>query len=72
MRPGDLRFRLIVLLALAAVLSVTGNKLHAGWLVALSFTVFAVAVFLILRVRRAGRVLDRKAKTDETRTGPDE
>ena len=68
----DLRARLIVLLTLAAALSVTGNELNARWLVALSFAAFALAVFLILRARRAGRVFDPEAKTHETCTGPDE
>jgi hypothetical protein len=72
MRFGDLRLRLIALLALGAVLSGAGNKLHARWLVALSFAAFAVAVFLILRARRDARVFDREAKTNETRTRTDE
>jgi uncharacterized protein (DUF58 family) len=72
MRFGDLRLRLIALLALAAVLSAVGNKLDARWLVALSFALFAVAVFLIMRARRGARVFDREAKTGETRTRTDE
>jgi Kef-type K+ transport system membrane component KefB len=72
MRLDDLRLRLIVLLALAAALSVAGNKLHDRWLVGLSYAVFAVAAFLILRARRGARVFDREAKTDETGARPDE
>jgi uncharacterized membrane protein len=70
-RRDRLRLQLIVLLVVAAVLSVVGNKTHARWLVSLAFLVFVVAAFLIVRARRA-RVFDREAKTDETGSRTDE
>ena len=70
-RRDRVRIWLILLLVVAAVLSVVGNKTHTRLLVSLAFLVFAVAAFLIVRTRRA-RVFDREAKTDETRARTDE
>jgi uncharacterized membrane protein YfcA len=73
-----LRFRLILVLVVAAVLSVVGNKTGNTFIGWLSFAVFlcAVAMYVAWRrralVERRGRVLDSEAKTDETRTGPDQ
>ena len=69
---------MVGLLAAAAVLSVVGkatNDRFIGWL---SFVCFIVSVFLYMDWRRRvaatrrAKVFDRKAKTDETGTGPDE
>ena len=70
MRPNTLRVVLILMLVVAAALSVLGNKLHERWLVALSFGVFLLVVLLIMRQRRA-RVFAREAKTHETRARTD-
>jgi hypothetical protein len=78
MSRNRVRYGMIGLLAVAAVLSVVGKKLDSplvGWL---SFVAFAGAVFLYVTwrrqvaARRRATVFDREAKTDETRTGPDE
>jgi uncharacterized membrane protein YfcA len=79
MTAHRLRLYLIVVLALAAVLSIAGNKVDSplvGWL---SFAVFLCAVAIYVRWRRTAlqerraRVFDREAKTtDETRTRPDQ
>jgi len=77
-RPNQLRLWLIAVLVVAAVLSVVGNKAGSPFIGWLSFAAFLVAVFLYLNWRRTvvqhrrGRVLDREAKTDETRSHPDE
>jgi cobalamin biosynthesis protein CobD/CbiB len=78
MRAQGLRWWLIAILALAAVLSVVANKADSRFLGWLSFAVFIVAVFVYVRwrrlaihERRAARVFDREAKTDETGTRPD-
>ena len=78
MRPNTLRIYLIGMLALAAVISVIGNKTHSPFVNWLGFAVFICAVFLygtwrrtVLKERR-GRVFDREAKTDETRTRADQ
>jgi len=70
---------MVALLAVAAVLSVVGKKANSPWIGWLSFVAFIGAVFLyvdwrrrVAAQRRAARVFDREAKTDETRTGPDE
>jgi Na+/proline symporter len=75
---NTLRLYLIVVLVVAAVLSVVGNKSHSPFLGWLSFAVFLGAVLLYftwrrttLRERRA-RVFDREAKTDETGTRTDQ
>ena len=78
MRARNLRLYLIGVLVLAAVLSVVGNKSNSPFLGWLSFAVFLCAVVLYVTWRRAalrerrGRVFDREAKTDETRTRPDQ
>jgi Na+/proline symporter len=79
MRADTLRLYLIVVLVLAAVLSVVGNKSHSPLLGWLSFAVFLGALALYVTWRRAalrerrGRVFDREAKTtDEDRTRPDQ
>jgi hypothetical protein len=74
-----LRIWLIAALAVAAVISVVGNKAHSpvvGWL---SFAVFLCALVVYVSWRRAAvrerraRVFDREAKTsDETRARPDQ
>jgi len=77
-RPNQLRLWLIAVLVVAAVLSVVGNKAGSRFIGWLSFAAFLVAVFLYLNWRRTiarqrrRRVLDREAKTDETRPHPDE
>jgi hypothetical protein len=70
---------MIGLLAVAAVISVVAKKADSPWLGWLSFVAFIGAVFLyadwrrrLAAARRAARVFDREAKTDETRTRPDE
>jgi uncharacterized membrane protein YfcA len=73
-----LRFRLILVLVVAAVLSVVGNKTGNTFIGWLSFAVFlcAVAIYVVWRRRaaeeRRGKVLDSEAKTDETRSSPDQ
>ena len=79
MSANRLRLYLIVVLVLAAVLSILGNKVDSplvGWL---SFAVFLCAVAIYVRWRRTAlqerraRVFDREAKTtDETSTRPDQ
>jgi uncharacterized membrane protein YfcA len=78
MPAKTLRLYLIGALVVAAALSVAGNKSHSvliGWA---SFAAFLCAVALYFAWRRAalrerrGRVFDREAKTDETRTRPDQ
>jgi uncharacterized membrane protein YfcA len=78
MSANRLRAILIGALVVAAVVSVIGNKASSPWLGWLSFAVFLCAIVLYvtwrrtaLRERRA-RVFDREAKTDETRTRPDQ
>jgi hypothetical protein len=78
MPANTLRVYLIVVLALAAVLSVVGNKSHSPFLGWLSFAVFLCSVVLYFTWRRAAlqerrdRVFDREAKTDETGTRTDQ
>ena len=72
MRSRTLRLWLIGVLALAAVISVVGNKADSPWIGWLSFAVFLCGIFVYLSWRRAvlaerrDRVFDREAKTDET------
>jgi O-antigen/teichoic acid export membrane protein len=69
MKPNTLRWLLIVLLSVAAVLSVVGNKLSSpviGWV---AFAFFAVAVYLYFRWRRA---LHNVRKANETRSRTDQ
>jgi hypothetical protein len=80
MRTDRVRAGMIALLVVAAVLSAVGHKLHASWVVWLSYAAFLGAVFLFLDARRrlarrrrgAGSVFDREAKTGETGPRPDE
>lgn len=78
MTAKPLRVYLIVVLVLAAALSVVANKSHSAFLGWLSFAVFLCAIILYVTWRRTalrerrGRVFDREAKTDETRTRPDQ
>jgi uncharacterized membrane protein YfcA len=78
MRADRLRLVLIGALVVAAIVSVIGNKADSPWLGWLSFAVFLGAIVLYVSWRRAalqerrGRVFDREAKTDETRTRPDQ
>ena len=78
MPAKTLRVYLIAALVLAAVLSVIGNKSSSAILGFASFAAFLCAVALYFAWRRAalrerrGRVFDREAKTDETRTRPDQ
>jgi uncharacterized membrane protein YfcA len=78
MPANTLRKYLIGMLVLAAIVSVVGNKTHSAWLGWVSFAVFLGAIALYVTWRRTalrerrGRVFDREAKTDETRTRPDQ
>ncbi len=78
MSAQRLRIYLIAMLALAAILSVVGQKSHSPFVGWVSFAVFLCAVVLYVTWRRAAlrerraRVFDREAKTDETRTRPDQ
>jgi membrane protein implicated in regulation of membrane protease activity len=73
-----LRFRLILVLVLALIFSVIAklaNSPFIGWLSLAAF-ICAVYIWAMWRRRmaeeRRARVLDSEAKTDETRTGPDQ
>jgi hypothetical protein len=74
------RFGMIALLAVAAVLSVVGKAFNLVWVGQISFLAFlgAVGMYVAWRRQVAARrradslVLDSEAETDETRTGPDE
>jgi len=72
------RVTLIALFAIAAVLNVTGNETGARPVVILSYVCFFAGVLVFMNWRRRlaqtrrARVFDREAKTDETRTRPDE
>jgi uncharacterized membrane protein YfcA len=78
MSANRLRVYLIGMLVLAAILSVVGQKSHSPFVGWVSFAVFLCAVVLYVTWRRAAlrerraRVFDREAKTDETRTRPDQ
>lgn len=79
MNAQQVRAWMIGLLAAAAVISVVAKKANSPWLGWLSFVAFIGAVFLyvdwrrrLAAHRRAATVLDSEAKTDETRTRPDE
>ena len=69
MRANRLRLYLIVVLVVAAVLSVVGNKASSPFLGWLSFAVFLGGVVLYVTWRRAamqerrGRVFDSESKT---------
>lgn len=79
MRADRLRLYLILVLIVAAVVSVVGNKSSSPFLGWVSFAVFLGALALYVTWRRAalrerrGRVFDREAKTaDEDRTRTDQ
>jgi hypothetical protein len=80
MSRDRVRYGMIALLGAAAVLSVLGRTLNNVWVGQLSVIAFFGAVGLYVAWRRqvaarrraATMVLDAEAKTDETRTGPDE
>ena len=78
MSANVLRFRLILVLVLALVFSVIAKLANSPFIGWLSFATFIVAVYIWATWRRRvtqerrGRVLDSEAKTDETRTGPDQ
>jgi hypothetical protein len=77
-RSNRLRYELIAVLAVAAIVSGIGNAVHqplVGWA---GFAVFLCALVMYARWRRVamaerrGRVFDSEAETDETRTRPDQ
>jgi uncharacterized membrane protein YfcA len=79
MRADRLRLYLILVLVVAAVVSVVGNKSNSPFLGWVSFAVFLGALALYVTWRRTalrerrGRVFDREAKTtDEDRTRTDQ
>jgi hypothetical protein len=78
MRSHALRLWLIGVLFAAAAISVVGNKTGSRLVNWLSFVAFLIGVCLYgawrraVYVERGGRVFDREAKTDETRTRPDQ
>ena len=78
MRARTLRLWLIGLVVVAAVVSFAGSRTESRLVSWLGFAVFLCAVFLYAVWRReiarerAARVFDREAKTDETRTRPDQ
>jgi hypothetical protein len=78
MSAQRVRALLIGLIAVAGVLNFFANREHDRLLGGVSFLVFLVAVMLyaywrrVVRQQRAARVFDREAKTDETRTRPDQ
>lgn len=78
MRANALRLWLIAVLAVAAIVSVVANKASSPWLGWVSFALFLCAVVMYFQWRRTAReerrarVFDREAKTDETRTRPDQ
>jgi Flp pilus assembly protein TadB len=78
MRSHTLRFWLIGVLALAAVISVIGNKADSPWIGWLSFAVFLVGICLYVSWRRAA-LRERRSTIrtedqpgDETRTRTDQ
>lgn len=78
MSRTTVRYGMIALLAVAAVLSVVAKKLDSPWIGWVSVIAFIGAVFLYVNwrrevaARRRATVLDREAKTAETRTRTDE
>jgi hypothetical protein len=72
MNVNRLRYELIAVLVVAAVVSAVGTELHSPFIGWAGFAVFLCGIALYLRWRRAalaerrGRVFDREAKTDET------
>lgn len=78
MRSRTLRLWLIGVLALAAVISVIGNKADSPWIGWLSFAVFLVGLCLYVTWRRAAlnerrsRIRTEDQAGDETRTRTDQ
>jgi cyanate permease len=78
MTRDRVRFGMIALIAVAAVLSVVAKELNNPWIGQIGVFAFlgAVGLYVAWRrqvaARRRTMVLDSEAKTDETRTGPDE
>jgi hypothetical protein len=78
MRSKVLRLWLIGALAVAAAISVVGNKTDSAFIGWLSFVVFLGALFLYVTWRRAvlterrGGSAGRRGKGDETRTRTDQ
>jgi hypothetical protein len=78
MRSHTLRLWLIGVLALAAVISVIGNKADSPWIGWLSFAVFLVGLCLYVTWRRAAlnerrtRIRTEEQAGDETRTRTDQ
>ena len=78
MSRNRVRYGMIALIGAAAVLSIVGKSLNNVWIGQLSVIAFFGAVGLYvawrrqLAARRRAMVLDSEAKTDETRTGPDQ
>jgi uncharacterized membrane protein YfcA len=78
MTAARLRLCVIGLIVVAAVVSFFGNRADNKILNAIGFGAFLGAVLLYaywrraVRQERAARVFDREAKTDETRTRPDQ
>ncbi len=78
MTAARLRVYVIALIVVAAVVSFFGNRSDSKILNAIGFGAFLGAVLLYaywrraVRQERAARVFDREAKTDETRTRPDQ
>ena len=78
MRAAQLRVWVIALIVVAAVLRFVGGRAGSNVLNALGLGAFLGAVLLYVywrravRSERAARVFDREAKTDETRTRPDQ
>jgi uncharacterized membrane protein YfcA len=74
----QVRWTMVGLLAAAAVLSVVGKMMNDRFIGWLAFVCFIGSVFLYMDWRRRvaasrrAKVFDRKAKTDETGTSPDE
>ena len=78
MRAAQLRVWVIALIVVAAVLRFVGGRAGSNVVNALGLGAFLGAVLLYVywrravRSERAARVFDREAKTDETRTRPDQ
>lgn len=78
MTADQKRWQLIAVVALAAVVNAIATHLHSRVLGFVGLALLFLAIGLFLRWRRtalaerSGRVFDREAKTDETRTGPDQ
>lgn len=78
MSADRIRFLLILLIVVSAVLSFLGNKQDSRVLDAVGFGIFLVAVGAYaywrraIRSERAARVFDREAKTDEAGTRTDQ